>query len=101
MLIRRWQANEVPSLEQMKLIFRAEGLVPEIEEYDAGVFIEEHRHPFDEIRMVVTGEIMLKISGNQLLLRPGDRIDIPSNTRHSMNTLKGISCTCICAKRPF
>ncbi len=101
MLVRRWQAPEVPSLEQIKMMLRAEGLTPTIESYDAGSKVSEHRHPFDEIRMVASGEIMLEVSGNRLLLRAGDRIDIPSNTRHSTQTQVGSACTCVCAERPF
>lgn len=89
----------MPSKEQIKLIFVAEGLEPKEEEYPAHGKVVEHRHPFDEIRMVVAGEMLINVSGNQLLLRPGDRIEIPSNTRHETVARGEESCLCVIAER--
>jgi quercetin dioxygenase-like cupin family protein len=63
--------------------------------------IPDHRHPFDEVRMVIAGRLILNISGNQLLLREGDRIDIPANTRHSKSADGNEDCICVVASRPF
>jgi mannose-6-phosphate isomerase-like protein (cupin superfamily) len=43
----------------------------------------EHRHFWTEMLVVLEGELIVNVAGNQVLLRPGDRMDIPSNTRHS------------------
>lgn len=99
MLVTRWQAQMVPPKEQIKLIFVAEGLEPFEEVYPANGTVKEHRHPFDEIRMVVAGELFMNVSGNQLLLRPGDRIEIPSNTRHETVARGSTDCICIAAHR--
>lgn len=101
MIVTRWQASIVPSEEQIKMMFASEGLEPYEETYPAKANVKDHRHPFDEIRMVVSGSMMLNIAGNQLLLRAGDRIDIPSNTRHSKTAEGEEPCVCIVAKRPF
>ncbi len=100
MLVSRWQAPVVPSFEQVKMIFEAEGLEPFEEVFAANSRIPEHRHPFDEVRMVVKGEMFLNISGNKLLLRAGDRIRIPSNTKHSYET-ESFDCLCICANTAY
>jgi quercetin dioxygenase-like cupin family protein len=99
MLVTRWQAQLVPSKEQVKMIFVAEGLEPKEETYPANGKVVEHRHPFDEVRMVVSGEMLMNISGNQLLLRAGDRIEIPSNTRHETVARGDEDCFCIFASR--
>ena len=101
MIVTRWQAAIVPSEEQIKMMFASEGFEPYEEVYPSKANVKDHRHPFDEIRMVVSGEMMLNIAGNQLLLRAGDRIDIPSNTRHSKTAEGDQPCVCIVAKRPF
>ena len=101
MIVTRWQAPNLPTPEQLKMIFEAEDLVPHLEELGPKASIPEHRHPFDEVRFVASGEIMMNISGNQLLLRAGDRIDIPANTRHSKSVEGEESCICLVANRPF
>jgi quercetin dioxygenase-like cupin family protein len=101
MIVTRWQAPVLPSPEQVKMIFQAEGLTPTEEILAPKTVIPDHRHPFDEIRMVLSGRLILNISGNQLLLRAGDRIDIPANTRHSKSTEGTEACVCVVANRPF
>lgn len=83
------------------MIFLAEDLNPHEEVLIKDGTYKDHRHPFDEIRMVLEGEVALNISGNQLLMRPGDKIMIPSNTRHSYRVVGNIDCICLVANRPF
>ena len=101
MIVTRWQAPLKPTKEQALMIFRAEDLQPREEILTQKEVYPEHRHPFDEVRMVLEGELFLNINGNQLLLRSGDKIMIPSNTKHSQKVLSGKSCLCIVANKPF
>jgi len=100
MVVIRWQAPILPTIEQIKMIFVNEGLEPTNEVLPAKSKITEHRHPFDEIRVVVDGELLVNVSGNQLLLRAGDRIDIPSNTKHQYQANGPTDCLCVVAERP-
>ena len=101
MLVFRWQASVQPTREQLKSIYLLEGLKPEEETMPPGSEVEDHKHPFDEFRVIVEGELMMSISGNKLVLRPGDRILIPSNTRHSMSNTSEESCVSFCAHRAY
>jgi mannose-6-phosphate isomerase-like protein (cupin superfamily) len=101
MLITRWQAPLTPSIEQLKILLENEGLDPFIEENSAGEKIPEHRHPFNEVRIVAKGEMLFNIAGNQILLRTGDRLEVPSNTKHWHQAHGTESCICICANRVF
>ena len=101
MLVTRWQAPSIPSKDQIKMIFQAEGLEPVEEVYKVEERVREHRHPFDEVRMIVSGSIFYNVSGNRLLLRPGDRIVIPANTKHETHVEGPEDCISVCAKRPF
>jgi quercetin dioxygenase-like cupin family protein len=101
MVVTRWQAPVLPTPEQIKMIFTAEGLTPSEEVFEPNIVIKDHRHPFDEVRMVSSGTLFMNISGNQIMLRAGDRIDIPANTRHSISTNQTESCTCIVSQRPY
>lgn len=101
MLVTRWQAPMLPTNEQIKLIFESENLSPSEESLAPNSTVGEHRHPFDEIRVVTSGKLFMNISGNHILLREGDRIDIPANTRHSFKNDSDTACVCIIASRPF
>jgi mannose-6-phosphate isomerase-like protein (cupin superfamily) len=100
MLVHRWQAEKLPSKEQIITMFEGEGLEPKEEYYISQTRITDHRHPFNEVRVVFSGEMQLNISGTQLLLRAGDRIEIPANTKHSFKTNQS-DCLCITAQRLF
>lgn len=99
MLVFRWQAPIVPDKKQIRTMFEAEGLVPLEEVFPPETLIDWHRHPFDEIRTVAQGEVVFDIAGNKLLLRAGDKIVIPSNTKHSFKTQGDIECVCIVANK--
>ena len=101
MVVTRWQAPVLPTPEQVKMIFQGEGLSPREETLLPNAKISDHRHPFDEVRMVMSGTLFMNISGNQILLRAGDRIDIPANTRHSKAAEGEEVCICVIANRPF
>ena len=101
MIVSRWQAPVLPTPDQVKMIFEREGLEPFEEEYAPEEKIPPHRHPFDEVRMVVKGALLMDVAGNQLLLRTGDKIVIPSNTRHSKKTQGSVPCLSICSYKAF
>ena len=101
MLVSRWQASLLPTKEQILLMYRLEGLKPVEETHPSGAEIAEHRHPFDEVRTVLEGELFVNVSGNKLMLRPGDRIVIPSNTRHSYTVQEGPDCVSLYANRIY
>lgn len=101
MIVNRWQAPILPSKDQVLMIFEREGLKPIEEIYHPGEEVKNHRHPFDEVRMLVKGSLLIDIAGNRLLLREGDKIVIPSNTRHSKKVQGNISCVCICSYKAF
>ena len=101
MLVSRWQAPILPTKEQIISIFESEGLEPREEILPPKSFIQNNGHPFDEVRFILAGELIVDISGNRLLLRPGDKIIIPSNTKHSKKVDGDIECTSICSNKLY
>lgn len=101
MLVTRWQAPIVPDKRQILMMLEVEGLSPVEELFPSQTLIKDHRHPFDEVMVVAHGQMLLDINGNKLLLRAGDRILIPSNTKHSIRVEGDEECLCICARNTF
>ena len=99
MLVSRWQAPLLPTRQQMMLMMESEGLEPQEEIVAFSGQVTDHRHPFDEVRIVVSGQLLLDIAGNRLLLRAGDRILIPANTRHTKKADGDEPCACIFAMK--
>jgi mannose-6-phosphate isomerase-like protein (cupin superfamily) len=100
MLIYRWEAKIPPSPEQIKTMLRAEGLEPKDEIIEQDKRQVEKKHPFGEVRVVAEGELFLNVAGNQLLMRAGDRIEIPANTKHSYSAHSTAAAT-IYSHRPY
>lgn len=101
MIIRRWLAPLNPSKTQIIALFEKDGLEYFEENFPAGTKIPKHRHPFDEVRMIIKGKIFYNISGNKVLLRPGDKIIVPSNTLHSKFVQKDADCLSICSYQAY
>ena len=99
MIVTRWQAPHIPNIKQIEMMFKAEGLLPFKEVLISKTEIPYHRHPFDEVRMIFSGKLLMDIAGNKLLLYPGDRIVIPSNTKHNKKVEGFEDCVCICANK--
>lgn len=99
MKITRWRADRKPTREEIETMFKDEGLEFVLEELPASSQVKEHRHPFDEVRMVVSGSMRFNVAGNEFLLREGDRLELPSNTRHWTKTESGEACLTVYAHR--
>lgn len=96
MIISRWQAPLKPQKELLKMLFEAESIDCTEEVFLAQEKIQEHRHPFCEVRVIVEGEMLFNISGTQFLLREGDRVEIPANTKHYYFNQASLPCVSLC-----
>ena len=101
MLITRWQAPRIPEKKQIISWFEMEGLAPEETTIHPKDLFKDVRHPFDEVLMVAKGQLILDIAGNKLLLREGDKIVIPSNTKHSKSVNGEEDCLYIRAQKAY
>ena len=101
MIVKRWLAPLIPTQKQIVSLFEREGLKCFEEVFPKNTFIPTHRHPFDEVRIIVKGQILYNVDGNKLLLREGDKIIIPSNTKHSKKIQSDEDCISICAYQVY
>jgi gentisate 1,2-dioxygenase len=99
MIVTRWQAPILPNTEEMTQIMLREGLDPLLEVVEPNRKMPDHRHPFTEIRVLLKGEMIFSVAGNQMLLRAGDRIEVPPNTRHAHHAQGQTACECLVAQR--
>jgi len=99
MIITRWQAQSQPNTQVLSQILATEGIEPVQEIFPAQKKVRDHRHTMAEIRYVLKGELLFNISGNQFLLRAGDRVEIPANTRHSYSNNSQEDCISLCGYR--
>nr|WP_242462851.1 cupin domain-containing protein [Persephonella atlantica] len=61
---------------------------------EAGSFYDWHTHPYQEVRWIYKGEIIMGTEEGEFLLKEGDRIDLPPGTRHWAKTDKGVCYVC-------
>lgn len=56
---------------------------------EAGGAMEAHSHPTHEIYIILQGEGIMSIEGEEARVTPGDVIDIPPGARHTIRCERG------------
>ncbi|ACO04828.1 MAG TPA: cupin domain-containing protein [Persephonella sp.] len=85
----------IKDLEKIKEILTKEGYEDIFVWYDpAGSFYDWHTHPYQEVRWVIEGEIVMGTEDGDITLQAGDRLDLPAGTRHWAKTEKGVRYVC-------
>lgn len=96
MIVHRWQGVKTLTTEEIKKCYQ---IRPDQdfgkESILQGQTIKDHFHTFLEIRIICSGELLCNIAGNQILLRAGDKIEIPANTKHSYTNNFKETCSCL------
>jgi quercetin dioxygenase-like cupin family protein len=101
MIVQRWEAPITPTKQQVERFYLAEGLEIFEETQLPSQGITEHRHPFCEVRTLLKGEMHFNIAGNRFILRAGDRVEIPANTRHQHTAQGEEACVCLVGYKAF
>ena len=60
-----------------------EGAMLNLLEFEAGATVEAHEHPHEQLGLVVSGALVLRIQGVDHELRPGDAYRIPGGVEHA------------------
>ncbi|NPA57046.1 MAG: cupin domain-containing protein [Epsilonproteobacteria bacterium] len=47
-----------------------------------GTTYPTHTHPYHEVRWIVEGTLVIEEGGEEILLKPGDRLESPPNRPH-------------------
>lgn len=64
-------------------LFAGEGLSPHRWSNGPGYRYPEHDHPYDKVLVCESGSITFHTPDGEIVLGPGDRMDLPAGTRHS------------------
>ena len=64
-------------------------------ELDPGIAMPEHRHPNEQVGMVVRGEFTFTVGGETRLRQPGDMWVIPAGLPHSVVRAGEAGCTIV------
>ncbi len=84
MRLTRWNRTLPPSGNTLRHALQSEGLSV-LEWADApGTIYPVHTHPFVQVRVILSGHLRVGLpeTGEELLLCPGDRLDLPPDTPH-------------------
>lgn len=100
MKLKRWNRNEAPGVHELENALRKEGLDFYQWSDNSGVTYPWHTHPQAEIRWVISGAIKMGLrDGKEIVLNPGDRLDLPPNTEHWAQVVSQIPVVYLCASK--
>lgn len=51
--------------------------------YRPGTYFDEHTHRRDKLDAVVSGRFRMTVAGKQVVLEPGDWVEVPAGTVHT------------------
>ncbi len=82
--LTRWDGETQRSLEALRSALMGEGWTVSEWSDPAGTVYPLHAHEYAEVRVVVSGRLRVGLpdSGDEVILQPGDRLEIPGDLPH-------------------
>jgi quercetin dioxygenase-like cupin family protein len=77
-----------------------QGITLAVVELEPGIRMPEHRHPNEQVGVVVRGEFTFNVGGETRLRRPGDMWVIPAEVPHTVEATGPAGCTIVEAFSP-
>jgi quercetin dioxygenase-like cupin family protein len=98
--LTRWpeSAGQI-TINKIRARLEQEGLRPTRFEMVPGDVYGDHAHPEAEIRWVVSGRMRVLVNQEELILEPGDRLDLAANVVHSADVFGEEVVVTLCASR--
>jgi quercetin dioxygenase-like cupin family protein len=62
-----------------------------------GTYYDWHSHPYEETRVMLKGEMIIKTKNNEYHLKAGDRLNVPAGETHEAYILE--DCEYICGSK--
>lgn len=100
MKLKRWDKDKPPTIQGLGSALKGEGLDYYRWSDKPGVTYPWHTHPYAEVRWVVSGSIKIGLrGGKEVVLKAGDRIDLPANTEHWAEVVSREPVVYLCASK--
>lgn len=98
--VTHWSANAGQvTINKIRARLEQEGLRPYRFEMMPGDRYGDHAHQEAEIRWVVSGRMRISVQGEEIILEPGDRLDLAANVVHSADVFGEEVVVTLCASR--
>jgi quercetin dioxygenase-like cupin family protein len=98
--LTRWPANAGQiTINKIRARLEQEGLRPYRFDMVPGDVYGDHAHPEGEIRWVVSGRMRICVNQEELILEPGDRLDLAASVVHSADVVGEDAVVTLCASR--
>ncbi len=62
-----------------------------------GTYYDWHKHPYNEVRVMLSGEMIIKTSQKEFHLKEGDRLNVPAGEIHEAYVLN--DCEYVCGSK--
>lgn len=66
--------------------------------YPPGTQFSNHKHQFEKVEAVVRGRFRMIIEGREVILRPGEWVEVPEGAVHSAEVLGDRAVVCLDAR---
>ena len=99
MNIIRWKGNKPVTQSEIESKIKDQGLEYYIWQDGMGAFYPTHSHPYTEIRWVVSGSITFGVGGDEVILNPGDCLELPANVPHYAKMSDETTTIYLCASK--
>ena len=83
--IEEWRSETDGPLNEdnMKRKLKSQGYNSIIYKFSPGTDFPDHTHSYTKKDSIITGRFRLTMYGQDVILKPGDMVEIPANTVHS------------------
>ena len=100
MKLQRWDKNIPPTAKELENSLRQEGLDFYRWSDNPGVTYPWHTHPDLEVRWIISGSIKMGLRNDkEVILNPGDRLDLPANKEHCAKVVSRVPVVYLCASK--
>jgi len=98
--VTHWPANAGQvTIKKVRARLEQEGLTPYRFDMMPGDVYGDHAHLDAEIRWVVSGRMRIMVNNEEIILEPGDRLDLAANVVHSADVFGDEAVVTLCASR--
>jgi len=56
---------------------------------EEGALVPPHRHPHEQISLIISGSLLYNVEGEAKLVRAGEAVLVPADAEHSVSVLDG------------